>query len=41
MWLGELITEFGVGNGASLLIMAGIVAEIPVAISSIIDAEDF
>jgi preprotein translocase subunit SecY len=41
MWLGELITEFGVGNGASLLIMAGIVAEIPVAISSIIEAEDF
>jgi preprotein translocase subunit SecY len=41
MWLGELITEFGVGNGASLLIMAGIVAEIPVAISSIVEAEDF
>ena len=29
MWLGELITEFGVGNGASLIIMAGIVARIP------------
>jgi preprotein translocase subunit SecY len=27
MWLGELITEYGVGNGASLIIMAGIIAE--------------
>jgi len=29
MWLGEQITEHGVGNGASLLIMAGIVARLP------------
>ena len=29
MWLGELITESGVGNGSSLIIMAGIVARIP------------
>src|SRR3989344_7762382 len=29
MWIGELITEFGVGNGVSLLIFAGIVASIP------------
>ena len=29
MWLGELITEFGVGNGVSLLIFAGIVSRIP------------
>ena len=29
MWLGELITEFGVGNGVSLIIFAGIVARIP------------
>src|SRR3989338_10911661 len=29
MWIGELITEFGVGNGVSLLIFAGIVAAIP------------
>ena len=33
MWIGELITEFGVGNGVSLLIFAGIVAAIPSAIS--------
>ncbi|MEK7166763.1 MAG: preprotein translocase subunit SecY [Patescibacteria group bacterium] len=30
MWLGELITERGVGNGISLLIFAGIVGRIPV-----------
>lgn len=29
MWLGELITERGIGNGASLLIFVGIVARIP------------
>ncbi len=29
MWLGELISEKGIGNGVSLLIFAGIVAEIP------------
>lgn len=29
MWLGELITEKGIGNGVSLLIFAGIVADVP------------
>ncbi len=29
MWLGELISEFGIGNGASLLIFAGIAARLP------------
>ena len=32
MWLGELITEYGVGNGISLLIFAGIVARAPIAL---------
>lgn len=32
MWLGEQITQRGVGNGISLLIFAGIVAELPRAI---------
>ncbi len=32
MWLGELISEKGVGNGVSLLIFAGIVADVPVNI---------
>jgi preprotein translocase subunit SecY len=29
MWLGELITEMGIGNGISLIIFAGIIANIP------------
>jgi preprotein translocase subunit SecY len=29
MWLGEQITEFGLGNGASVLIMCGILARMP------------
>lgn len=33
LWLGELISEYGVGNGVSLLIFAGIIARLPVAIS--------
>ncbi len=32
MWLGELITEKGIGNGVSLIIFAGIVSSIPKAI---------
>lgn len=36
MWLGELISEFGVGNGVSLLIFAGIVSVIPGAIINLI-----
>jgi preprotein translocase subunit SecY len=30
MWLGELVSEFGIGNGVSLIIFAGIVARLPV-----------
>ncbi len=33
MWLGEKITEYGIGNGISLVIYAGIVAAFPNAIS--------
>lgn len=33
MWIGELITEFGIGNGVSLIIMAGILASVPSSIS--------
>ena len=29
MWIGELVTEFGIGNGLSLIIFAGIVANLP------------
>ena len=31
MWIGELISEFGIGNGVSLIIFAGIVSRIPSA----------
>ena len=34
MWLGEQIDEYGIGNGVSLIISAGIVARIPDALSS-------
>jgi len=30
MWLGEMITEKGIGNGVSLLIFAGIIADFPI-----------
>ena len=33
MWLGELITEYGIGNGISLLIFAGIVSRLPVVLT--------
>ena len=33
MWIGELISEFGIGNGVSLIIFAGIVANIPKELS--------
>jgi preprotein translocase subunit SecY len=34
MWIGEQITERGIGNGISLVIMAGIVARLPSALST-------
>ena len=34
MWLGEQVTERGVGNGVSLIIFAGIVAGLPAAVIS-------
>ena len=33
MWIGELISEFGLGNGVSLIIFAGIVSRLPQSIS--------
>ena len=37
MWLGEQITERGVGNGMSLLIFAGIVVGLPRGVADLID----
>ena len=36
MWIGEQIDEYGIGNGISLIIMAGIVARIPDATLSLL-----
>jgi len=38
VWLGELITEKGIGNGISLIIFGGIVAGVPGLIPSILDS---
>jgi preprotein translocase subunit SecY len=35
MWLGELINEYGIGNGISLIIFAGILARLPSGISQL------
>jgi preprotein translocase subunit SecY len=40
MWLGELITEKGIGNGISFIIFAGIVSQVPGAIGSFMDNPD-
>ncbi|MBX4198929.1 preprotein translocase subunit SecY [Candidatus Parcubacteria bacterium] len=36
VWLGEIITEFGVGNGISLIIFAGIVSRLPGTLGQLI-----
>jgi preprotein translocase subunit SecY len=40
MWLGELISEFGIGNGVSLIIFAGIVASLPSTITQFVASYD-
>ena len=40
MWLGEQIDEYGIGNGISLIIMAGIVSRMPWAIGELLDTVD-
>ena len=35
MWLGEQITEFGIGNGISIILFAGILSRIPTSVSSL------
>lgn len=40
MWIGELISEFGIGNGVSLIIFAGIVAVLPQRIFQFIASFD-
>jgi preprotein translocase subunit SecY len=40
MWLGEQIDEYGLGNGISLIILAGIVAQMPGAFATLISNFD-
>lgn len=40
MWLGELLTEYGIGNGISLLIFVGIVVRAPVALYQTLSVVD-
>lgn len=35
MWIGELVTEYGIGNGVSIIIFAGIVATLPRTVSQL------
>jgi len=37
MWLGEQITSRGIGNGVSLIIMAGIVSQLPTALAKVFE----
>ena len=41
MWLGELITEKGIGNGISFIIFAGIVSRVPSAVTSFFVSPDW
>lgn len=40
MWIGELVSEYGIGNGISLIIFAGIVAALPSAIGQLVFSFD-
>lgn len=40
MWIGELISEFGIGNGVSIIIFAGIVASLPQTVAQLAFAFD-
>ncbi len=40
MWIGEIISEYGIGNGLSLIIFAGIVASLPSSLQSLIQLYD-
>ncbi|MDY3281003.1 preprotein translocase subunit SecY [Dysosmobacter sp.] len=37
MWMGEQVTEFGVGNGISIILFAGILSRVPTAVSGLYD----
>lgn len=35
MWMGELVTEYGIGNGISMVLFAGIVSQLPTALAQV------
>jgi preprotein translocase subunit SecY len=39
-WIGELVTEYGIGNGVSIIIFAGIVASLPATINQLLFSYD-
>lgn len=40
MWIGEIISEYGIGNGVSLVIFAGIVSQLPKSVGSLVQLYD-
>lgn len=40
MWIGELVTEYGIGNGVSILIFAGIVSTLPTQAAQLLKTYD-
>ncbi len=40
MWIGEIISEYGIGNGLSLIIFAGIIARLPASLRSLVELYD-
>lgn len=40
MWIGELVTEYGIGNGVSIIIFAGIVATLPMTVTQLLQTYD-
>lgn len=40
MWIGELVTEYGVGNGVSIIIFSGIVSRLPATMSQLLFSFD-
>ncbi|MBQ3532730.1 MAG: preprotein translocase subunit SecY [Oscillospiraceae bacterium] len=38
MWMGEQITEFGIGNGISMILFAGILSRIPTTVSNMVSS---
>ncbi len=39
VWIGELLTEYGVGNGISVLISVGIISGLPISIAQLLSAQ--